>query len=419
MTLKSLTMLLWRRLWLPLLAAVVCGGLVFANLRAQGKLPRYRATAVVAIGGDIFYGSQDNEYAELADSMIHNFRYLAEHEIITAAVIANLGLHETPEEVADSLDLSIIDDTHLLSIEAHHAQPETAAAIANEVAEQLTTFSPSRSRNFVLKVETARPDPTPDVGSLIPVIMAGFAGLLLAGGGVLLFDFWRQPICSEQDVSQWLHLPTLLTLHPRPFARWRQGWGQPVLRGETAVWYSLFTLCQRLWQAKPDGDAPPAVVLVTAPARSGSHALVARRLAETWAAAGQPAQRVDLDTLATGADLGQRQETLAALLQARAGHTFIVQAPPPAAAVETVMMAAQADLVLLVLELFHTPYGAAQETVTYLAQNEVTIDGVVLSHWRAPAWLAALPAGGWKRPSPTPADAAPTPDAAVREGRVA
>lgn len=439
MMLRTLTALLRRRLWLPLATAVCCGLLVFIGLRAQGKIPRYSATAVVAIGGDVFYGNQDTAYTDLAHSMVANYRHLAEREIVTAAVAAALGLEASPQEIADTLSLSVINDTNLLSIEASYADPETAAAIANEVARQLTTFSPTRSRNFVLLVESARATPAPDVGSLIPVIMTAFAVFLLVIGGVLLVDFGRQPICSEQDVSEWLHLPVLLALHPLPLAAWRYWRGEPALRGETAVWYSLLTICQRLWQAKSKAAAPPRVVLITAPARCASQALVSDRLAQSWTAAGQPALLVALDSLeaydrpfaAAGvqrlgpemwppeATLAQRQDAVEALIRlSERGYTLIVHAPPVSEAVETVMLARRADLVLLVLESVSTPYSLARETLTHFTRNEIAVDGVVLSHWHVGWAPGALMAYRQKRPSPPVGGPVPAPDASsIRERR--
>jgi hypothetical protein len=47
--------------------------------------------------------------------------------------------------------------------------------------------------------------------------------------------------------------------------------------------------------------------------------------------------------------------------------------------IETVLAAARADLVLLVLDARFTPYEQTTETIALLAANSVAIDGVVLA----------------------------------------
>ena len=75
--LRNLMLILWQRLWLVLAATVLGGVLALWGMVKIGQFPNYSATAVVAIGGDVYYNAQDAAYLEMADAMIENYRRLA------------------------------------------------------------------------------------------------------------------------------------------------------------------------------------------------------------------------------------------------------------------------------------------------------------------------------------------------------
>ncbi|MCP4428720.1 MAG: hypothetical protein GY803_29895, partial [Chloroflexi bacterium] len=270
--LRNLTLILWQRLWLALAATALGGLLAFWGMVQTGRFPRYSATAVVAIGGDVYYNTQDTGYLEMAGAMLENYRRLASLEIVTGAIAENLQLTDSPQDIAKTLDVSLIEETNLLSIKATYAQPRAAAAIANEAARQLTMLAPAQARNFVLIMETAVPPKMPDVAAVIPPMMAAIAAFLTTVGGLLFHAYVRQPILGESDLAP-IPLPTLATIHASAKG------------GDWVNWWALKSACERLWVEKRDAETDgrwPRHVLITTPTPIANQAAVATRLAKIW-----------------------------------------------------------------------------------------------------------------------------------------
>ena len=70
MDMRNILLLIWRRFWLILLAAGLTGTAVYLSMSRSGVIPQYSATAVIAVGGDMYQNAQDAAYMDLADVMI-------------------------------------------------------------------------------------------------------------------------------------------------------------------------------------------------------------------------------------------------------------------------------------------------------------------------------------------------------------
>jgi capsular polysaccharide biosynthesis protein len=379
--LRNLTLILWRRLWLVLAATALGGLLAFWGMIKIGRFPRYSATAVVAIGGDVYYNTQDTGYLEMADAMLENYRRLASLEIVTKAIGENLQLPDSPQDIAKTLDVLLIEDTNLLSVKATYANPRTAAAIANEAARQLTMLAPTQARNFVLIMETAVPPTMPDTAAVIPPMMAAIAAFLTAVGGLLLHAYVRQPILSESDLAP-IPLPTLATIHGTDKSDW-------------VNWWALKSACERLWAEKRDAKTDgqwPSHLLLTAPTPIVGQAAVAARLAQIWRLDSQAKGLIDAIDLASlmpiaplnksGAKRLSLQTAQAIVETARETalqhQTTIFSAPPVRESFASLLMAQHAEMTVLLIPLGHAQMPQIEETIALLAGQGVTVDGLVV-----------------------------------------
>ncbi len=460
MDIRNLLALVFRKLWLIVLAAVLAGMVVYVGMSRSEAVPRYSATTVVAIGGDIYGETLDTVYIELADIMMANLLKLSKLEVVTGAVTHNLGLAESPEEVAEMLDVSQVEGTNLLSIRATHRTPETAVAVANEVANQLRQLSPSRWRNFVLVMESAQLPTIPDNVTILPVILTSFMAALFMASIIFLIEFFRRPFYDERDVSEMLGLPTIITLKSVPFIWQRFIRGNLMTESEPTVWWSLKEACRRLMDQ--DGEeVDQQTILVISPDASISHAYVAGHLAIACANEGQKTVLADIDLTRADATklffeaapnagfaslirhpdsdpskllqnvpknqhlwmLGSNQEegsrSVGQLHKAIQGlWTLVEQSPctiisagPPVSSVETLMAASRTTLVLLVMDVRYTRYQQAAENVSLLAANNVAVDGVVLADmgtrgavfsiaWRVVPFIRHFMKRFWRAPKP-------------------
>ena len=443
MDLQAYLRLFRRWLWLIVLATVVGVVASLCVLLYLGHLPSYKATATVAIGAEIFSSDQDLAYLTEVSGQAPTYVELAKLEPVTQAVIDTLSLPETTDELSDLLEPTLIEETQLIEIEATYRDAQMVAVIANEVAHQLALQAPTQLRNFIVIIEAAEAPELLDldIGAFAPVAIAGLLGFLLSTGGVFLVDFLRDVINDSEDVAQRLGLTTLAVVRSprdRPSRLWRR---RPGRRGEPEtqpVWWSLMEACQRRYAAAtgqtPDtphnaaeGNETP-LIMITSPERDERQTSTALSLARTWARSGQTILLVDAYLARPGLheELGLTNEVgLTSLLaeptcsleaaiqpiEAAPGlhaltagpaterplsatapavrlaleamkataQVVIVNGPPVLAGADAVMLATQADGVLLVLHGGKTRAAQAAEAIELLTRAGGSVWGAVLN----------------------------------------
>jgi len=443
MDLRVYLKLFWHWLWLIVLATMVGVVASLCVLLYLGNLPSYSATATVAIGAEIFSSDQDQSYLTAVDSMAPTYVELAKLEPVTQAVIAALSLPETTDELSDLLEVTLIQETQLIEIEATYRDAQMAADIANEVAHQLALQAPTQLRNFIVTIEAAEaPEILElDIEAFVPVVIAGLLGFLLSTGGVFLVDFVRDVINDSADVAQRLGLATLAVVRSpgnRPSRLWRRWQGQRVEPETQPVWWSLMEACQRRYAAAtgqtPDtprnaaeGNETP-LILITSSERDERQTSTALNLARTWTRSGQTTLLVDaylarpglheelrltnevgLTSLlaeptcslevaiqpveaapglhaltagpATERPLSATAPAVRLALEAMkaTAQVVIVNGPPVLAGADAVMLAAQADGVLLVLHGGKTRAAQAAEAIELLTRAGGSVWGAVLN----------------------------------------
>ena len=385
--LRNLMLILWQRLWLVLAATVLGGVLALWGMVKIGQFPNYSATAVVAIGGDVYYNAQDAAYLEMADAMIENYRRLAGLEIVTSAVVENLNLAATPKDIAKAMDVSLIENSHLLSVKVTYDRPDTAAAIANEVARQLTRLAPAQERNFVLIVETAVPPKLPDITAVIPVMMAAMAAFLTTVGGLLFYAYVKQPILSAADLVH-LDVPLLATIDASR-------------KDSAALWWLVKHGCEARWAAKQPETARlrPRHILLTAPVQRRDMLAAANQLAAVWqldcAAAVVDVAAVAADVPVAG-KVGKRpfaqkpQAVVEAAWQASEAYQITIFAAGLTDDWLPVLMLAQrVEMVVMLVPMAHVRLPELQAALALLDGQQVVVDGLVL--------VKGQLAGGWLR----------------------
>ncbi|MCB9422092.1 MAG: hypothetical protein H6667_19985 [Ardenticatenaceae bacterium] len=367
--LRSLILVIRQHIWLIVTVTVLGAVLALWGMVKIERFPRYSATAVVAIGGDAYYNTQDAGYLELAGAMVENYRRLASLEIITGAVVQALQLPESAHDLTKLLDVTPVADTNLLSIKAFYTDQYAAAAIANEVARQLRALAPPQERNFVLIVETAVPAKLPDITAVIPVMMSALAALSAVVGTVLLISYIRQPILSESDLTTRLSLPVWATIN--------------LSRNNPVDWWLLKAACEKRWQAKqPElADNFHLRIFITTPTATPSQAVAARWLAETWQTDGAEAVVVEL----SDKDAGKRPLLPTMLATTETTWQKNIQYPavifyasPVTDPISATFLAQRADIILLLVPLRQTRWAQVQSFLALFSSLDAGVDGLVL-----------------------------------------
>lgn len=372
----------WKWAWLVGLSACLAGGLTVALMLRRGAFPQYSANAIVAVGVD---AAEDPLLLEQVQDLIPTYIHMVSLDPITAAVIQRLGLPDDPQELGERIDARLIGDTQLLEIRVAYSDPETAAAIANEVVRQLIAQASPRTRRLIVPVQAAQPPDLPDLAGALPAVVALIAGASLAIGGVYLVEFFRHPLYDSRDVEEMLEVPALATLQARSGRSFRRQ-----EQAEAVRWWALAEAAERQWGQAPDENR----WLLVLPASVRSHSdHVARQLACTWTQRGKDVLLADADTArpmpapdppAGVADhlsflpAGQFSiERLAAEARGKAA-VIVIRAAPALDSIQTQALAACAGQVLLVVDAGRTTAAEAQETLDLLRASNVPVWGAVI-----------------------------------------
>lgn len=130
MELREYVSLLWRWLWLIVVGAVVAGTAAFFISRNQ--TPIYRSTAVLLVSE----GKADsNEYRSLlvGEQLAQSYVARLKNYEVLAQAISNLGLDMNPEQLASRVNVTLLNNTQLITLSVSDPNPELASALANEI----------------------------------------------------------------------------------------------------------------------------------------------------------------------------------------------------------------------------------------------------------------------------------------------
>jgi succinoglycan biosynthesis transport protein ExoP len=135
MELRDLIRVVTRRWWLLVAGTVLAVVASYVALRFLAPWPLYQATSTVLIGG-----SSDLDWSslQLGRDLAPTYVEWTKRRPVLQGAINALDLDMSFEELQGQIDVRAIRDTQLMEIAVTAEDPEKAAAIANEVAWQLT-----------------------------------------------------------------------------------------------------------------------------------------------------------------------------------------------------------------------------------------------------------------------------------------
>jgi capsular polysaccharide biosynthesis protein/Mrp family chromosome partitioning ATPase len=274
-----------RRWWFVLLASIVVAGV--GGYVVASQLPKVYEAEVRLLVGPL---NTDFETQRAAGQLANTYAQLATSRRISDAVLQRVGADRPAEELQEAITAVPNDVTRLLIIRVQDTDTQRAAVLANAVAEELG----------VLAAESARPegqtqiiDPAgastiqvaPQV--LLIVLLAAFAGLLAAISIVVLIEYSRDAVRSDDELRTLTDVPVLGQLTTR-LDRSRD-FASAVLASRSADEYLAMTA--RIEQSL--GARKPRSVLVLGVEPGAQTSIVAMGIALAFGDRGVPAAFVD------------------------------------------------------------------------------------------------------------------------------
>ena len=216
MELKYYLSVLWKWLWLLILASLLSG--VVSMIVSQQMEPVYRAsvTLLVSPAG----GSSSLNYSSLLTSerVAKTYAELLTKRPLLEKVISDLHLNLSAPQLASKINVVQPTDTQLLELQVEDSDPEYAIVVANSVATSFLKQNNQRRSDRSVYVEIVEPASAPAYKLrpriLFNVVVAAFAGMILTLGFIFLLDYLSDTPHHSSNVEQILQIPTLATIPP-------------------------------------------------------------------------------------------------------------------------------------------------------------------------------------------------------------
>jgi len=132
--------------WLFIVSAII--PMVVSYYFASKQSDLYQAKATLIVGTSVFQDPNPNRLEiDLSNTLAAAYAELVRQRPILEAVIQRLGLESTPEKLASQIGTDIRSGAQLLEIQVTDTNPESAALIANVLADELIRRSPTSEEN--------------------------------------------------------------------------------------------------------------------------------------------------------------------------------------------------------------------------------------------------------------------------------
>jgi succinoglycan biosynthesis transport protein ExoP len=141
MELRQYFNVLWKWMWLIVMAVLIAASASYLASRAATPLYRTRSTLLVGPGTQSANLNTYDFY--LAQQLAQTYAQLARREPVLKGVIQSLGLKRHWSSLAGQVNASAVPNSQLLEISVVDSDPYRAKVIADAVAQQLILLSPT------------------------------------------------------------------------------------------------------------------------------------------------------------------------------------------------------------------------------------------------------------------------------------
>lgn len=181
---------------------VVALGLAFAMTRPS----IYSAEATLMVSSGQIYSINNLDNAEISKNqkLVSSYTEIARSKSIMRNVISKLDLDEEPESIAKLVKVTPIDDTEFIKISYRDRNPQRAALLTNEVAEEFISkikkVMSFENLKIIEKAEVPN-KPLPKKRSLI-VAISIVLGMMLGVFVAFMLEFLHSKLRKPEDMEK-------------------------------------------------------------------------------------------------------------------------------------------------------------------------------------------------------------------------
>lgn len=204
--------LIWRKAWIILLCLFLGAGIAGGYTKFF-VTPQYTASSMIYILGETTSITSVADI-QLGTQLTGDFTTLAKSRPALEKVIDELNLDMSYGELASSVVIENLPDTHILKISVTSTVPEQAKEISNAMAqstaETIASVMATEKPSIAEKAITPTMPSSPNLGKNI--LIGGLIGAVLAMAVIILLNMMDDTIKTEEDVRKYLQLNTLASL---------------------------------------------------------------------------------------------------------------------------------------------------------------------------------------------------------------
>jgi succinoglycan biosynthesis transport protein ExoP len=339
MELRDYLRIIRKRVWLIVLAAVLCAGAAFAT--SQATTPVYEGTATLLLVAKVDPGEGTTsalQGALLSQQLVKSFAQIMQSRATAETALRLDPQPFSPRQLQAKIHAEPVPDTLLIQLRIEDTDPTRAKRLTNTVARAFMLTIPELQSGSALRVSLVEPALRP-LAPIRPrtklnVALGLLLGIMLGLGLAFLREFLDRSIKTPEELEFFVSAPVVGTIPPFKAHK------QPIPVSEqprTAVAEAFRKL--RTNFAFLGVDRESVCCVVTSPSASDGKSTVAANLAIALAQAGQRVAVVDADlrkpTLHKLFDLPQRVGTTTVLLDQAGIHDALQNLGPDMPAVLT------------------------------------------------------------------------------------
>ena len=211
--LQKLLLAYLRKIWLILLAAIVVGAGTLWYTK-QYVVPQYRSYVTIYVNNyrteaNVEYISGSNLQA--SQLLVNTYIAIIQSNTVLTRVAENAGLEYSPKEFREMMEPTQIGETELFRVYIAHPEPETAALIANAIANEalaaIEEFVEGSSAKVIdyAKPSTAQYSPNYSKNTMLGAVV----GAVLAVIYITLRYLLDVRLKTSEDLEQLFEIPVL------------------------------------------------------------------------------------------------------------------------------------------------------------------------------------------------------------------
>lgn len=209
--LREIFGVLLHRLWIIIVAALVCGAVAFM-LSFFIITPQYQSTTKVYIlnkqnaSGSVTYSD-----VQLSATLSKDYEQLVTSRYVIEGVIKELNLDETYESLVGRVSASNATDTRIIAITVTDPDPAQAQRMANSVrdlaAKHITDVMDIEAVNVVDQANLPDSPVSPSISKW--TIIGALVGIIISAAVIIIQHLLDDTIKTSEDVEKYLGLSTL------------------------------------------------------------------------------------------------------------------------------------------------------------------------------------------------------------------